>query len=98
LGKTEGNRRNFFDWLGKEPGYEIMDDWYRLTLEDIHVNGGQSIVKAHFSDSALTTVRTYPDHDWMPWKSKEFVSVTEKKESRQSFFQLAWTSTWLCKT
>src|SRR5687767_4061560 len=39
------NQRQFMDQLGKKLGYTRMDDWYKLTKEDILHNGGSSLLE-----------------------------------------------------
>ena len=49
--ENEYNRKEFFDGLGVKLGYSTMDDWYRVTLEDIHRNGGGGLMAHVYSNS-----------------------------------------------
>jgi hypothetical protein len=37
--KSKENRKEYFDWLGKELNYKSMSDWYQLQLSDIIKHG-----------------------------------------------------------
>src|SRR5690349_13949990 len=61
----------FFDWPHKELGYKYMDDWYNVTQENIHKNGGRGPLDSWYANSpskALTSI--YPEHNWELEKSK----------------------------
>src|SRR5689334_806970 len=38
--KTDENHKKFFDQLMIKLGYNSMEDWYNVSREDIHKNGG----------------------------------------------------------
>lgn len=62
------NHLSFFCWLGKELGYQSMDDWYNVTHDDIHRHGGFHLLQ-HYDDCLLTALQSvYPEHKWIPWK------------------------------
>src|SRR5689334_11532477 len=42
--KSEQNRRSYFDWLGIQLGYKDMNEWYQITAQDIHQNGGAGLL------------------------------------------------------
>src|SRR5690348_12861840 len=59
--------RHTFEKLGVQLGYEQMEDWYNITLEDVHKHGGQELLANYNSiPSALQTA--FPEHTWMFWK------------------------------
>ena len=61
------NSTSFMDWLGKELGFDKMEDWYKLTIEDINRNGGASLITKH-KRSPLNLLRhAYPNHKWEHW-------------------------------
>jgi len=59
------NQKPFFDWLGVHSGFNSMDDWYSVSVEDILDNGGRGLLNGYYSGSpflALSSV--YPEHKW----------------------------------
>lgn len=63
------NHRKFFDWLGKQLGYEKMDDWYNVTKEDIHKHGGVGLLNQYYNSSSSKALQAiYPEHNWIPWR------------------------------
>ncbi len=61
----------FFYRLFTKLGYKNMDDWYNLTQDVMHKNGGSTIL-ALFNGSPLSSalLSVYPEHDRMLWRSK----------------------------
>lgn len=43
--RDKSNRKEYFDWLGKQLGYKQLDDWYNITKEIIHQQKGNSMIK-----------------------------------------------------
>ena len=41
---NKNNQRNFMDWLGNQLGFKEMDDWYGVTIKQIHENGGVTLL------------------------------------------------------
>ena len=65
------NRKNFLDELGRNLGYNQLDDWYNISNLDFVNSGGTGLLK-------FTILRllqsAYPEHTWYPWK---FTRVAE---------------------
>src|SRR4051812_24879003 len=51
LWMKQENQRQFFDWLGNQLGYKEMDDWYKVTQEDIHKHGGSGLLHNYYHNS-----------------------------------------------
>lgn len=48
-----------------------MDDWYKVTLEDIERNGGGGLLRVHYNGSPSKALQNiYPNHNWMVWRSE----------------------------
>jgi hypothetical protein len=45
------NHRRFFIWLGKELGYNELDDWYNITQVVINKNGGEYLLSKYYENS-----------------------------------------------
>ena len=57
--------RSFMDWLGLELGFNKMDDWYRITSDDISKKGGSGSLNNSFNGSpSLLVTSIYPEHKW----------------------------------
>ena len=55
------NQKDFFSWLGKRLGYKELDDWYSVTGEDIHKNGGKGLLSSYYGGSPIKALRSvYP--------------------------------------
>lgn len=66
--KKEQNQREYAEWLGKEIGYNHIEDWYNISEEDFVKHGGSSLLEMfHFSPSKLV-VHLFPEHPWKEWK------------------------------
>ena len=56
-------------WLGKELKYTTKEDWYDITTEQIHKNGGGGLLNHYYKDSLQAFVMTvFPDYNWDPCK------------------------------
>src|SRR5690242_14654714 len=63
--KEKANQIQFFDGLMKQLGYKSMDDWYKVTVEDIHKNGGSRLLHAYYNGSpSAALLNVYPEHTW----------------------------------
>src|SRR5689334_18676447 len=70
-----------FDWVMAQLGYKCMEDWYNVTVENIHKNGGGSLLNRYKGSPSLALQSVYPEHNWelersshKPrnfWKNKE---------------------------
>jgi len=85
--------------LGKELQFKTIEDWYRVTVEDIHEHGGVRLLNGYYNDSPYQALQTiYPQHNWLGWKfglaPKGF---WDKRENTEQFLgwlgnQLGYTS------
>lgn len=51
-----------------ELGYELMDDWYKITIDDIQKHGGLGLLTHYNNSPAKALQSVYPDHNWATWK------------------------------
>src|SRR5688572_6493148 len=74
--------------------YKCMDDWYNVTQEDIHKNGGGGLPVSHYKSSPSGALQSiYPEHDWMLAKSKTVPQgYWEKKENHIEFFDRSYNT------
>jgi len=68
---NEANHKQFFEWSKAQLGYKCMDDWYKVTREDIDKNGGGGLLSnIHNSSPSLVLKSVYPEHNWELWRFK----------------------------
>src|SRR5689334_20460676 len=55
------NRREFFEAIGKELGFKSLDDFYKLSMDDIIHRGGKALLSIHFDGSIFSATKsTFP--------------------------------------
>lgn len=66
-----------------------MDDWYRVTLQDIQKNGGGGLLQNYYGDSPSKALQTvYHEHEWMLWRFDTVpLGYWEKLENQKEFFE-----------
>src|SRR4051812_34619273 len=62
------NHRLFFDWLGKQRGFQSPSDYYQLTAEDVERSGGSGLLIYHNQCIAKALETVFPEHQWHPWR------------------------------
>lgn len=68
---TKDNQRRFFIWLGNQLGFKQIDDWYRLTLKDIILYNGKTLIGCYSNSVSTALQAVFPEHNWMVWRFKE---------------------------
>jgi len=67
--KDNTNHTKFVIWLGEKLGYKTMEDWYKITIQQISDNGGCGLLKNYYNSSPSQFVKAmFPDYEWIPWK------------------------------
>jgi hypothetical protein len=79
------NRREFFDYLGKELGYQKLPQFYGVSVETIRKYGGTALIENLFDGSLLEAFKeVFPSHNWLAFKlSKE--AKWDNKDIQRSF-------------
>jgi len=72
--KQKINQRQFFDWLGKQLGFNSGPDWYNITREDVIENEGEKLLQFHNYSLVNALISAYPEHHLLPWK---FVNIKQ---------------------
>jgi hypothetical protein len=63
------NEKQYAIWLGKELGYQGMEDWYNITRELIISNfGGGYILKKYNGSPSQFVKSIFYEYDWLEWK------------------------------
>lgn len=83
------NKKQFFEWLGKELGYISMEQWYDVTREVIQKHGGAGLLRSFYNDSPAKALQEiYPEHNWMPWKFRHVTKgLWDKRDHQKQFFE-----------
>ena len=64
--------KKFFDRIGIHLGFKKMEDWYKITQEDIHKHGGAQILVDYYKNSPSKALKViYPQHNWDLWRFKK---------------------------
>jgi very-short-patch-repair endonuclease len=67
--KDLNNQRRYMDWLFKELKYETLEDFYKITFEDIVNNYGYNFRKSYENIHEIFNT-LYPEYIWLEWKFK----------------------------
>jgi hypothetical protein len=63
------HRRDYLLWLGGKLRFRYMEDWYKLTHEDIKHNSGAGLAVTYWRASAIEGVQEcFPEYDWQEWR------------------------------
>ena len=68
--------------------YKSMDDWYNVTTERIHKNGGGGLLSTYYNNSPSSALQNiYPQHNWELEKfKKKFSKMFSKYNSSMISF------------
>ena len=58
------NHKIYMDWLGKELGYKILEDWYNISAKDIINNDGGGLLGRYNNSPKLLVTSIYPNYPW----------------------------------
>jgi len=64
----KNNQRTFMEWLGKQLKLKNMEEWYKVTQQDIESLGGSRLLKCYKSSRPKLLQSVYPDHLWVFWR------------------------------
>jgi len=86
---NRSNRVWYMDWLGRQLGFERLEDWHQLSQQHFHDHHGTGLLGMHYHNSPLQALKDYkPRVKWREW---EFGAVTQgfwrKPESRKRYMQ-----------
>jgi hypothetical protein len=64
----ESNQKKYVEWLEEQLDIVILDDWYRITCEQLF-KFGASILLQKYNYSLVNLLEAiYPNFCWIPWK------------------------------
>lgn len=78
--REKSNHRGFFDWLGKELGFETHSDWYKVTLDDVLAHGGRTLLKEYHNSLQEAVMLNYPEVEWIPWKFNRRLHILNQND------------------
>jgi len=80
------------EYVGKQLGFESLQDWYSLKKQDIVDCGGKGLLSSHFDDSPTALLLdVFPNHEWHLWKFKHAPQGFWKDERNQIWY-IDWLS------
>jgi hypothetical protein len=62
------NQKQFIDWLGKHLGFNLKEDWYNISSNDIKENGGGTLLRMYGHSPYKLIESIYPEHKWIQQK------------------------------
>ena len=79
----------FLDWLGKQLGYEILDDWYKIDKKLIIKNGGGGILQRYNNSPFHMIQSIYPKHKLVEMEVQNNVwKLLERKGKSETIYGL----------
>src|SRR5688500_13507075 len=59
------HRRRYLLWLGEQLGFESVQDWYRVTTDNVKLHRGGGVLKYAWNSSIIAGVQDcFPEYDW----------------------------------
>ena len=90
------NQKKFFDRLHAQLGYTCMDDWYKVTQDDIYLYGGAGLLNHWYKGTPWRALlNIYPQHHWMMWRFKLIPKGYWEKITRTETEELKTMMDWL---
>jgi hypothetical protein len=62
------SHRNFMEWLGRQLGFQKMEDWYSVTYYSICSFGGKGLLSKYGNSPSKLLISVFPDHNWVLFK------------------------------
>ncbi len=62
------HQKIYMEWLANELNLQELDDWYRVTIEDVSTRDGIPLLKLYQGSLSKALETIYPDHHWQSWK------------------------------
>jgi hypothetical protein len=69
---SKDNQKDFLDYLGKQLGFKLMEDWYTITQRHICEHGGSGILRIYGNSPSKIITAVYSNHKWI---SRKFNTV-----------------------
>jgi hypothetical protein len=82
------NHKQFFDFLLQKLGYNKLDDFYKISVEDVRKHGGKALLERVYEGSLKSALKSiYPQHHWLLWKFEQSVpdGFWNQKENQKEF-------------
>lgn len=84
------NQRNFMDWIAQQKNFTSMDDWYKLTYNDLKSMGGGTLLIKYNSSVIQLLMGVYPEFDW---KRQQFPKQSHNHwdniDNQKAFLEMA---------
>jgi hypothetical protein len=53
---------------GQQLNLNSMEDWYRVTIQDITTHGGNTLLYNYNYSIYKLLTRVFPEYSWLPWR------------------------------
>lgn len=81
--KFKENQIQYFDWLYVQLGHKSMEDWYEVTVDEVHRYGGARLIDGYYNGSPSKALKSiHPGHNWVLEKFKH-----KPKHLWESYFE-----------
>jgi hypothetical protein len=84
------HQRDFVVQAQRKLGYERLEDWYRVSQDDLINIGGGSLLLHYGGSPYSLLLSVFPDHKWIPWKFYKLPrTFWDDIANQKSFFEWA---------
>lgn len=84
------NRSSFVTWAGSQLGLGSLEDWYRVSQDDLHRIGGATLLLRYGGSPSALLADTIPEHKWVPWKFDKLPrAFWDSMENQKAYFEWA---------
>ena len=81
------NQRKFFDYIKNDFNIKTNEDWYKITCDDIKINGGRGVLGKYNNSLFQALKNVYPEEEFLPWKFHQTSRyIWEDKENQRKYF------------
>jgi hypothetical protein len=75
------NQRIFLNNLGKQLGFQSLDNWYNISKKQIEQNGGNSLLRNYYGASPSKLVKSvYSEHSWNEFKFSNVHNISNEEQ------------------
>ncbi len=79
--QNDYNVREYMTRLQAVLGYQVIEDWYKVSQRDFMSNDGGGLMNRFNASPVQLLEHIYPEHQWLPWLFNRSPSSTWKSDS-----------------
>lgn len=70
------NHKEIFDTLGSRLNYKILEDFYKISINEIKLDDSIALLDGYYNGSLVRLFESvYPHHVWLPWRFSQRVET-----------------------